>query len=140
MASSPEIRDLIVLVADKNIEFTIKGLLSRPPALAIREITSYVVPHPERDPGCLLRAPEFLRPETAIVMLSCFSTERGRAATAKAGRAWKKTWRSVSLLTGKAGLLRSCWIPSWRSGCGAIRLTWKQSSGGMAGIPASGPG
>ena len=62
MASDPEIQDLIVLVADKNIEFTIKGLLSRPQALGIRETTAYVIPHPERDPGCFLRSPEFLRP------------------------------------------------------------------------------
>ncbi len=62
MASSPKGRDLIVLVADKNIEFTIKGLLSRPEALGIRNVSSFVVPHPHRDPGCLLRAPEFLRP------------------------------------------------------------------------------
>ncbi|MCP3976147.1 MAG: hypothetical protein GY720_16825 [bacterium] len=52
----------MVLVADKNIEFTIKGLLSRPQALGTREVSSRVVPHPERDPGCFLRAKEFLRP------------------------------------------------------------------------------
>jgi len=54
-------RDLILLVADKNIEFTVKGLLSRPEALGIRKLTFDVLPHPEHDPGCLLRAPEFLR-------------------------------------------------------------------------------
>ncbi len=62
MASSSPARDLIALVADKNIEFAVKGLLSRPPALGIREVSSSVVPHPHRDPGCFLRAPEFLRP------------------------------------------------------------------------------
>jgi len=58
---SSERRDLILLVADKNIEHAVKGLLSRPEALGIHPIASDVIPHPERDPGCLLRAPEFLR-------------------------------------------------------------------------------
>lgn len=61
MENSPERRDLILLVADKNIEYTIRGLLTRPEALGIRKITYEVLPHPERDPGCLLRAPEFLQ-------------------------------------------------------------------------------
>ena len=61
MASSSEVRDLIVLVADKNIEFTVKGLLSRPKALHISDISSDVFPHPLRDPGCIRDAPEFLR-------------------------------------------------------------------------------
>lgn len=61
MVNRPDVDDLLVLVADANIEFTIKGLLTRPQALGIRPITARVLPHPERDPGCLLRAPEFLR-------------------------------------------------------------------------------
>ncbi len=56
-----EARDLILLVADSNMEYAVRGLLSRPPALGIREVTFSVLPHPEHDPGCLLRAPEFLR-------------------------------------------------------------------------------
>ncbi len=62
MASNVETQDLILLVADKNIEYAVKGLVSRPEALGIRAINAFVVPHPERDPGCFLRAPEFLRP------------------------------------------------------------------------------
>ena len=74
MATDSTLRDLILLVADSNIEFTMKGLLSRPEALRIRQIDANVVRHPERDPGCLLRSPEFLRPfqneyRHALVML-----------------------------------------------------------------------
>ena len=57
-----EPKDLVVLVADKNIEFAVKGLLSRPRALGVRPITSDLFVHPYRDPGCLLDGHSFLRP------------------------------------------------------------------------------
>ena len=40
---------------------TVKGLLSRPEALNIREVSFEVIPHAEHDPGCFLHAPDFLR-------------------------------------------------------------------------------
>jgi hypothetical protein len=55
------IKDLVVLVADKNMEYTIKGLLSRPQALGIRQPSFDCFVHPEHDPGCLLRGHDFLR-------------------------------------------------------------------------------
>ena len=55
-------KDLIILVADKNMEHTLRGLLSRPPALRIREITFDLYVHPNRDGGCLSQGAEFLRP------------------------------------------------------------------------------
>lgn len=61
MASSSALKDLVVLTADGNIEFAVRGLLSRPDALAIRPVTSELVRHSEQDPGCLLRGPELLR-------------------------------------------------------------------------------
>jgi hypothetical protein len=54
--------DLIVLVADKNAEYGMRGLLSRPQALGIRRIEFEVYVHPQRDPGCARRAHDFLRP------------------------------------------------------------------------------
>jgi hypothetical protein len=57
--------DLVVLVPDKSIEAAILGILSRPEALGIRSVESKVFVHPDRDPGCLLRAHEFLRSMTA---------------------------------------------------------------------------
>ncbi|MBF7083210.1 hypothetical protein IT084_09515 [Desulfallas sp. Bu1-1] len=56
------IKDLVVLVADRNMEYTIKGLLTRRRALGIREVTFDCFVHPEHDPGCLLRGHDFLRP------------------------------------------------------------------------------
>jgi hypothetical protein len=73
---SPDIlrKDLVLLVADKNMEASLKGLLSRFQALGLRQLTFDLYVHPERDPGCLLRAHEFLRPfvnryERALVLL-----------------------------------------------------------------------
>ena len=59
---APYQKDLIILVADKNMEHTLRGLLSRPPALRIREITFDLYVHPNRDGGCLNQGDEFLRP------------------------------------------------------------------------------
>ena len=54
--------DLVVLVPDKNMEFAVRGLLSRPQSLSIRQIRCEVHTHIERDPGCLKRGHDFLRP------------------------------------------------------------------------------
>jgi hypothetical protein len=53
--------DLVVRVADKNMEFSIRGILSRSQSLGIKMATSNTYVHPERDPGCFLKAHEFLR-------------------------------------------------------------------------------
>ncbi len=55
-------KDLIVLVADKNMEHTLRGLLQRPQALGIRAIDAEIFPHPRHDPGILNEAHDFLRP------------------------------------------------------------------------------
>ena len=54
--------DLVVLVADADIEQTILGLLSRPDRLGLPPVRWTVRRHPERDPGCRTGAVEFLRP------------------------------------------------------------------------------
>lgn len=54
--------DLIVLVADKNIDYGIRGLLTRSRALGIRNIQADVLVHPRRDPACLREAHNVLRP------------------------------------------------------------------------------
>jgi len=73
-AEHPDPRDLILLVADGNMQSAVKGLLARPEALGIRPVDFTVVPHPERDPGVFHRGPEFLDPfrhryRHALVML-----------------------------------------------------------------------
>lgn len=55
-------KDLVVLAADKNMEFGIRGILSRSSSLCIRRVTVDIFVHPERDPGCLLKAHDFLKP------------------------------------------------------------------------------
>ena len=55
-------KDLVVLAADKNIEYALKGLLSRPHALGIRPVSYDSFVHPRRDPGCLNEAHDFMRP------------------------------------------------------------------------------
>jgi hypothetical protein len=54
-------KDLVVLAADKNMEYAIQGLLARHEALGIRPTTSQVYVHPQRDPGCLKEGHRFLR-------------------------------------------------------------------------------
>ena len=54
--------DLVCLVADKNMEAALDGLLQRPQALGIRPLDYELLVHPRRDPGCFHEAPEFLRP------------------------------------------------------------------------------
>ena len=53
--------DLVVLVADANMEFALRGILQRGGSFLARSPTHDVFVHPERDPGCLLRGPDFLR-------------------------------------------------------------------------------
>jgi len=52
---------LVILVADKNMEFSIKGILSRPQALSIRQINFDIFVHPHHDPGCLNEGHHFLQ-------------------------------------------------------------------------------
>ncbi len=58
---SNPIPDLVILVADKNMEAAVNGILSRPEALGIRKLQWESYAHPERDPGCFLRGHDFLR-------------------------------------------------------------------------------
>lgn len=54
--------DLVCLVADKNMEATVQGLLSRPRSLGICEICFRTLVHPRHDPGCFHDPEEVLRP------------------------------------------------------------------------------
>ena len=53
-------KDLVILTADKDMQYALSGLLSRPRALRIRPISFEVFVHPEHDPGCALRGAAFL--------------------------------------------------------------------------------
>ncbi|MBN2291082.1 MAG: hypothetical protein JXM70_01580 [Pirellulales bacterium] len=53
MTNREEQQDLVVLAADKNIEFAVRGIISRNQSLQIREIEVTFLRHPRKDPGCL---------------------------------------------------------------------------------------
>jgi hypothetical protein len=48
-------KDLVVLAADKDLEFTLKGLFSRPQSIGIREISFQIFVESEHDPACAMR-------------------------------------------------------------------------------------
>ncbi len=53
-------KDLVLLVADKNAQFALKGALGRPEALGIRPIEFEFRVHPGRDGGARKSGPEVL--------------------------------------------------------------------------------
>lgn len=55
-------KDLVILAADKDLEFALRGILSRPEALGIRpvEANTDIFVEPEHDPACALRGVDFL--------------------------------------------------------------------------------
>jgi hypothetical protein len=61
MTSLPPEKDLVVLAADGQMEFAVKGLLTRGCALGFREVSVDIHVHPAKDPGCFLRGHDFLR-------------------------------------------------------------------------------
>ncbi len=91
VATSPG-KDLVLLVADKNIEAVMIGLLGRSAALGIRRVTYDCYVHPRRDPGCLAGASDFLGPlrgffAHALVLFDHEGSGReGDAPKAVAGR------------------------------------------------------
>lgn len=55
-----DIRELVILAADKNMEAAIQGILSRPKALGIRPVKPEIYRHPQKDPGCRTDGVDFL--------------------------------------------------------------------------------
>ena len=53
-------KDLVALVADKDMEHALKGLLSRPQSLGIRKVSADVLVHPHHDPACARNRVAFL--------------------------------------------------------------------------------
>jgi hypothetical protein len=68
--------NLIILVADKDIQFLMQGLLRRHQSFGIKNLSASIeniFVHPQRDPGCYNQCSEFLRPfskdyENALVI------------------------------------------------------------------------
>lgn len=53
--------DLVVLAADKQIEMSVRGLLTRQKSLGIRHLTVECLVHPRHDPGCVWTPEVLLR-------------------------------------------------------------------------------
>jgi len=53
-------RDLVVLVSDKNMEYSMRGILERPQSLGIKKIDFVIYTHPKRDPGCYVGCHNYL--------------------------------------------------------------------------------
>jgi hypothetical protein len=53
--------DLLVLVADRNMEAAVRGILTRPRSLSTHDIVFDIRVHPRRDPGCCREGVSFLR-------------------------------------------------------------------------------
>jgi len=54
-------RDLLILVADVNIEKVIRKMLEQSEKLGISEIDYEIYIHPEHDPGCCTNSATFIR-------------------------------------------------------------------------------
>lgn len=61
MSGPAPLKDLVVLTADRNMEYALKGILSRTDSLGIRNLSVDYLVHPENDPGCLHRSHDFLK-------------------------------------------------------------------------------
>ncbi|MEJ5295819.1 MAG: hypothetical protein WHT28_11335 [Fimbriimonadales bacterium] len=100
-------KDLVILVADRDMEQTLLGLLSRPKALGIREVSYDIFAHPGRDPGVFLQGAEFLRPFTdqydfALVL---FDREGCGVRRSVLQKTWKTTFRhTLKVLVGKGAV------------------------------------
>ncbi len=53
-------KDLVIVAADADIEFALRGILGRHLALGIRPVTFDIFVHPEHDPGCRTRGASLL--------------------------------------------------------------------------------
>jgi hypothetical protein len=61
MSQAPATKDLVVLTADKNTQFALRGVLSRHQSLSIRKLAADFFVHPEKDPGVYHSAHDYLR-------------------------------------------------------------------------------
>ncbi len=59
-------KDLVILVADLDMEQALKGLLSRQPSLGSGPFTYDIFRHPQKDPGCFNDAHHFLRSQSQL--------------------------------------------------------------------------
>jgi hypothetical protein len=104
--------ELVVLAADQDIEYALKGLLARSQALRIRSITADIFRHPQRDPGCAQHGVAFLshfseRYHHALLMFDYAGSGKEQGQQPKelqemlnqefAGSVWRERARTIVL-------------------------------------------
>ncbi len=62
MSAGRGAKDLVVVTADQDIEFALRGLLARHAELGVKRFDVDLRRHPYRDPGCYGDSHNFLRP------------------------------------------------------------------------------
>jgi len=112
-------KDLIVLVADKNMETTLAGLLERSRSLGVAPITCDLFVHPHRDPGCLNEGDDFLRALTGAYRYALVLFDHQGWQPRGAGRSLKRSpaipkrrWRLRCVRCASLARRRSTW--NWR--------------------------
>jgi hypothetical protein len=103
------VRDLVVLVADKDMEQTMLALLDRPQSLGIPPITFQVLTHPNRDNGCRTVSHELLRSQSHQYRFALVMFDRegcgGDALTREALEAQVETQLTANGWPGRCGAL-----------------------------------
>ncbi len=115
-------KDLVVLVADKDMEEPFLGLLFRHHALQVRALTLDVFRHPYRDPGCLRQCRDFLRPfvnrySFALVVFDREGCGREKSTRIELEQETENTLSKSGWGSRTAAIVLD---PSWKSGSGAI--------------------
>ena len=129
------VKDLIVLVADKDMEQAILAILSRPKSLVMRQISFQVlVDSTEHDPGCFHRSHELLRSQQArfshaLVVFDLHgcgqeSQSREQLETTVEGRLGSSGWTHAACICIDPELENWVWIDSPHV---ANRLGWSGS-------------
>ena len=112
--------DLVIVVAGKDDESAIKGILTRQDSLAIRAIDTKILIHPGRDSGCLKGGHDLLRPLSRLYAHGLIVLDRdgcGREA-----RTREQLETEIEDHLRRCGLERSCRRDRDRSRAGDLDL------------------
>jgi hypothetical protein len=97
-------KDLLLLVADKNAHFALNGALARPAALGIKEINFEVRVHVGRDGGARKSGPEMLALERrrfshALLVLDFEASGQ----SSRTRFVWRQSWMRALCQVGNRG-------------------------------------
>jgi hypothetical protein len=101
-------RDLVVVVPDKDTEQALTGLLKRPESIRVRPIDFVVRVHPQKDPGCYHTGHE----------LAATSRREARHALVVFDRAWEGAPSTDAAVLRRE--VESRLRPSWGDDCACV--------------------